>query len=81
MVSCLMTKTEIEAVLERVRGWPPARQADLARIALHMEAQDAQMEPEDETTRAAVHEGLSQARRRKYASDKRIAEIWKKFGL
>jgi hypothetical protein len=76
-----MSKAEMEAMLERVRSWPAARQADLARIALLMEAQDAQVEPEDEATRAAVHEGLSQARRRKYASDERIAEVWKKFGL
>jgi predicted transcriptional regulator len=76
-----MTKIEIDAVLERVRSWSPARQADLARIALIMEAQDGRTEPADEATRAAVREGLSQARRGKYGSDKRIAEIWKKFGL
>jgi hypothetical protein len=76
-----MTRTEIVAVLDRVRSWPPQRQADLARLALLMEAQDASVEPEDEDTRAAVLEGLSQARRRKFASEKRIAEIWKKFGL
>ena len=76
-----MTRAEIDAVLERVRSWPPKRQADLAHIALLMEAQDAEVEPEDEATKAAVLEGLSQARRRKFASDKRIEEIWKKFGL
>jgi hypothetical protein len=75
-----MTSAEIDAVLERVRRWPPKRRAGLVRIALLMEAQDAEVETEDEATRAAVLEGLSQARRRKFASDKRIAEIWKKFG-
>jgi hypothetical protein len=76
-----MTRAEIEAVLDRVRGWPPRRQADLARIALAMEAQDAGVDPEDKVTRSAVLEGLSQAKRRKFASDSRIQEIWKKFGL
>jgi hypothetical protein len=31
-----MTRAEIDAVLDRVRGWSPRRQADLARIALAM---------------------------------------------
>jgi hypothetical protein len=35
-----MTKKHVNAVLDRVRSWPPERQADLARIAELMEAQD-----------------------------------------
>jgi predicted transcriptional regulator len=76
-----MTRAEIRAVLDRVRTWPQARQADLARVALLIEAQDAGVEPEDEATRAALAEGLAQARRGKFASDKRVKAAWKKFGL
>jgi len=76
-----MTKAEIKAVLERVRTWPQQRQADLARIALQIEAQDAEIEPENEATKAAVSEGLAQARRGKFASAKRVEATWKKFGL
>jgi len=76
-----MTKAEIEAVLERVRTWPKARQADLARIALQIEAQDAEPEPEDEATQAAIAEGLAQAKQRKFASERRVKAMWKKFGL
>jgi len=76
-----MTKDQIEAVLERVRGWPRKRQEDLARIALQLEARDNDMEPEDEETRAAIAEGLAQARRRQFASEKRVRATWKKFGL
>ena len=68
-------------MLDRVRTWPQARQADLARVALLIEAQDAGVEPEDEATRAALAEGLAQARRGKFASDKRVKAAWKKFGL
>jgi len=76
-----MTKAEIEAVLERVRTWPKARQAELAHIVVQMEAQDTELEPEDEATRAAIAEGLAQAKQRKFASDRRVKATWKKFGL
>ena len=76
-----MTRAEIRVVLDRVRTWPQARQADLARVALLIEAQDAGVETEDEATRAALAEGLAQARRGKFASDKRVKAAWKKFGL
>jgi len=76
-----MTKKEIDAVLDRVRAWPKERQEDLARIALQLEAQDSEMEPEDDETRAAIAEGLAQAKRRQLASERRVKEVWKKFGL
>jgi len=34
-----MTKVEIDAVLDRVRTWPPKRQEDAVRVLLEMEAQ------------------------------------------
>ena len=76
-----MTKDQINAVLGRVRNWPKKRQEDLARIALQLEAQDGDIEPEDDETRAAIAEGLTQAKRRQFASEKRIKATWKKFGL
>jgi len=33
-----MTKVEIDAVLDRVRTWPPKRQEDAVRVLLEMEA-------------------------------------------
>ena len=76
-----MTKTQIKAILDRVRTWPEDRQADLARIALHIEAQEARLAPEDEETKAAIAEGLAQAKQRKFASDARVKGTWRKFGL
>jgi hypothetical protein len=76
-----MTKAEIRSVLDRVQTWPEDRQAELARIALLIEAQDANVEPEDEATRAAIAQGRSQARRGKYTSDKCVEAVWKKFGV
>ena len=35
-----MTKEQVRQILERVRNWPVERQADLAEVAMLMEAQD-----------------------------------------
>ena len=37
----MMTKEQIEAILERVRTWPRERQEDAANILLRMEEQNA----------------------------------------
>ena len=76
-----MTRDQIEAVLERVRSWPENRQADLARIVKHMEEQDAVLPPEDDGTRAAIAEGLAQARRGEFVPDEEMAAFFKSHGL
>jgi hypothetical protein len=35
-----MTKEQVRQILDRVRNWPAERQADLAEVAMLMEAQD-----------------------------------------
>jgi len=35
-----MTKDQVKEILDRVRTWPPERQADLAHVAELMEEQD-----------------------------------------
>ncbi len=35
-----MTKQQVKEILDRVLTWPPERQADLAKVATIMEAQD-----------------------------------------
>jgi hypothetical protein len=76
-----MTKAQVRAILDRVRAWPEERQADLARIALQIEAQETEPAPEDEATRTAISEGLAQAKQRKFARDARVKATWRKFGL
>jgi hypothetical protein len=71
-----MTKAEIKAILDRVRTWPEDRQADLAPVALLIEAQQDELEPEDEPTKAAIAEGLTQAKQGKFASDRRVKATW-----
>ena len=73
-----MTREEITDVLERIRTWPKERQEDLARIALQLEQQDIALVPEDEATKAAIAEGLAQARRGEFASDEEIEAVLKR---
>ena len=65
----LKTIDEITAVLDRVRGWPLEQQAELARLAEYIEAQNEPTEPVDAEARAAIAEGLAQARRGEFATD------------
>jgi predicted transcriptional regulator len=76
-----MTKEEITSVLDRVRSWPKERQEDLARIALQIEARDIGIVPEDDATRAAIAEGLAQARRGEFVTDEDMAAFFRSHGL
>ena len=76
-----MTNDDITAVLDRARTWPKERQEDLARLALKIEAQDRQVEGEDDATRAAIAEGLAQARRGEFVPDEEMAAFFKSHGL
>jgi predicted transcriptional regulator len=73
-----MIRDDIKAVLERVPTWPEGRQAELARIALQLEAQHAAFEPEDAATRAAIAEGLAQARRGEFAPAEEVEAVLKR---
>jgi predicted transcriptional regulator len=69
-----MTKHEIEAVLDRVRTWPPAKQEEAAAILLALEAEEGSYEPTEEEM-AAIREGLAQAERSEFASDEEVQEL------
>ena len=75
-----MTQDDIAAVLDRVRTWPKERQEDLARIALQLEQRD-KIAPEDDATRAAIAEGLAQARRGEFVPDEEMVAFFKSQGL
>jgi hypothetical protein len=53
-----MTKTEIDAILDRVRMWPRPRQEDAARILLAMEAQESSVYRLSEEERADIETSL-----------------------
>jgi hypothetical protein len=71
-----MTKAEIKAILDRERTWPEDRQADLARVALLIEAQQDELEPENEATKSGNCRGTYSGQARKFASDRRVKATW-----
>lgn len=74
-----MTKSQIEAVLDRVRHWPPERQEDAARVLLAMEAEDAgpyRLSPEE---RVDLQAALDEVERGQFASDEEVAAVFSRF--
>jgi len=73
----LMTREQVKQILDRVLGWPPQRQADIAHTVELMEAQD-------KSELRLTDEQLSEVRRRRakkkpnYVS---LAEARRRFGV
>lgn len=67
-----MTKGEIKAVLDRVLTWPPARQQDAADLLLWLEAKEGEFYHPTEDEWAAIQEGLAQAERGEFVSDREM---------
>jgi predicted transcriptional regulator len=70
-----MTKL-LEEAISKVRELPEAEQDEAAAFLLMLAARRAEPEHLDEGTRAAVREGLEQARRGEFASDEQIAALF-----
>ena len=75
-----MTKL-LEQAIAKVRELPAEDQDTLAVVLLSMAADGSAIPPLDEETRAAIREGLDQARQRQFAADEEIAAIWNRHGL
>ena len=76
-----MTKEQIDAVLESVRSWPQEDQEELAEIARELEARRTGVYVMNDEERAAVREGLDQARRGEFVPDDEMDAFWKRFGV
>jgi predicted transcriptional regulator len=77
----VMTKEQIDAVLENVRSWPDQDQEELIEIAREIEARRVGIYVMDDDERAAVQEGLDQAARGEFVSDEEMTALWKKYGV
>jgi len=73
-----MTKL-LEQAIEKVRALPDEDQDALA-LAILTDL-DAIIEPLDDETRAAIREGLEQARRGEFVPDEEMKAFWKSHGL
>ena len=70
-----MTKL-LEQAIEKIRNLPEADQDDAAELLLILAERASAPERLDAATRAAVREGLKQARRGEFASDEEMAAIF-----
>jgi predicted transcriptional regulator len=73
-----MTKL-MEKAIEKVRALPPEAQ-DTVAVALLSLAEEIPAALDDEA-RAAIREGLEQARRGEFVSDQEIEALWRRHGL
>jgi predicted transcriptional regulator len=70
-----MTKL-LEEAIEKIRHLPEADQDDAAELLLILALRASAPEKLDDVTRAAIREGLAQARRGEFATDDEIAAIF-----
>ena len=76
-----MTKEQINAVLESVRSWPEQDQEELVELAREIEARRSGVYIMSDEERAAVQEGLDQARRGEFVPDDEMNAFWKKYDV
>jgi hypothetical protein len=76
-----MANEQIDAVLERVRGWPPERQAYAVEVLQLIEAQGTQPIQVSDEEWAAIQEGNAQAERGEFVSDADMAAFFRRHGL
>jgi predicted transcriptional regulator len=75
-----MTKLLEQAIAE-VRKLSEEEQDALALTMLALAEDETPVDPIDDKTRAAILEGLEQARRGEFVPDEEIAALWKRHGL
>lgn len=75
-----MTKL-LEQAIAKVRQLPAEEQDSLALALLSMASDGTAVAPLDEPARAAIREGLEQARRGEFVPDEEISALWSRHGL
>jgi predicted transcriptional regulator len=70
----------LEKAIEKARKLP-AEDQDAVAVAMLSMAEETPVVALDEDTRAAIREGLEQARRGHFVPDAEIEALWKRHGL
>jgi predicted transcriptional regulator len=73
-----MTKT-IEALLERVTGWPEEAQAELLASVLEIEARHGIVHRLSDDERNAVRRGLAELRAGKLATPEQVEAVFARY--
>jgi predicted transcriptional regulator len=76
-----MTKEQIKSILDSVYSWPVEDQEELIEFAREIESRRTGVYVMSDEERAAVQEGLEQARRGEFVSDEEMDAFWKKIGV
>ena len=71
----------LEQAIAKARTLPEEEQDALGAVLLSMAEDDRTIVQLDDETRAAIREGLEQARRGEFVPDEEIQALWKRFGL
>ena len=71
----------LEKAIEKTRALPDAEQDAIALMVLDALETGGECVSLDAQARAAIDEGLEQARRGEFASDEEIAALWRRHGL
>ena len=74
-----MTKL-LEKAIAQARALPPEDQDTLAAVLLAMTDEGGGIAPLDDEARAAIREGLEQARRGEFVPEAEIEAFWRHFG-
>lgn len=75
-----MTKL-LEKAIAKARALPPQDQDVLGAVLLSMTEEGAGVVALDDETRAAIREGLEQARRGELVPESEIEALWRRCGL
>jgi hypothetical protein len=75
-----MTKDQVKEVHDRVLTWPRERQEDAAQLLLVLEAREGELYHPSDDERAAIEEGLAQAKRGEAVSEEEIAALFRPRG-
>jgi predicted transcriptional regulator len=76
-----MSNEQIAAVLESVRCWPAEDQEEPIELAREVQGRRMGIYVMADAERAAVREGLEQARRGEFLPDQKMDAFWKKIGV
>ena len=74
-----MTKDQIDAVLDRVKSWPPERQEDAARVLLRMEEAGTDIYELSPDELADIEEGLKEIERGDVATEEEVAALFSRI--
>jgi hypothetical protein len=74
-----MTKDQLEALFDRVRAWPPEKQAEAVDVLHWLEGQDRNIYILSPEERADIEEGIAELDRGEVASDDEVAATFARF--